>query len=391
LRTFGTLSNLENIDMKQITIYIAILATATILLFSGCKTPSSNSCDSDFDQLALLTNIGTNIIAPSYQTFATEAATLNSDALAFTANPTTSNLTTLRNQLQQIWLTWQTAGIFEFGPAATEELRSYMDNFPAFTVRMDTAIVTGTYDLTTETYSYTRGFPALDYLLYGIGATASDIVNQYTTDANATNRKQYLKDVTALILLKANTVNDAWKATGGNYLGTFVGTEGVANGKPLSDLVNQLNQGYEQFKNNKLMMPISAITSYIPLLPQNVEAYYSRTSLDLAIEAVTAVKNVFLGYTNGADNIGLDDYLIAVEAKKNNANLHTLIIDQYDLAISTLNDLKPSSLHDAINNNLNGVKAAYAAAQNQMVMTKTNMPSALCISITYIDNVDDGD
>jgi predicted lipoprotein len=377
--------------MKQITVCITILAMATILLFSGCKTPSSNSCDSDFDQLALLSNIGTNIIVPSYQTLAIEAATLNSDALTFASNPTTSNLTVLRNQLQQIWLTWQTAGIFQLGPAYTEQFRSHMDNFPVFTVRLDLAVTSGTYDLTTEAYSYARGFPALDYLLYGIGTTASDIVDQYTTDANASNRKQYLRDVTALILQKANTVNDAWKTDGGNYLATFIGTDGVASGKPLSDLVNQLNEGYEKFKNNKLLIPISAITSYIPLLPENVEAYYSRTSLDLAIAAVQAVKKVFLGYTNGADNIGLDDYLIAVEAKKNNANLHTLIIDQYDLAISTLNDLKPSSLHDAINNNLDGVKIAYAAAQNQMVLTKTDMASALCVSITYIDNVDDGD
>lgn len=377
--------------MQKIAIYANILGFVFLFSFIGCDPPANNTCATNFDQLSLLSNIGNNIIAPSYQTLATEADSLNIYTIAFAANPTTSNLTSLRNQLQKIWLTWQTASIFEFGPASTEDLRNFMDNFPVFTARLDTAIVTGNYDLATETYSYTRGFPALDYLLYGIGATPTDVVIQYTTDPNASNRKQYLKDVAALILQKSNTVNDAWKATGANYLNTFTSTDGVANGKPLSDLVNQLNLGFEFFKNNKLGTPISAKTAYVPLLPQNVEAYYSRTSLDLAIASVQAIKNVFLGYTNNSNNIGLDDYLIAAEAKKGGIDLHTAITDQYDLAINSLMALQPSTLHDAINNNLLAVKTAYANAQNQMVMTKTDMPSALCISITYIDNVDDGD
>lgn len=361
------------------------------LCFIGCDPNTNDPCASNFDQLALLSNIGNRIIAPTYQKFANEADSLNSAAITFTNAPSITTLASLRSQFQQTWTTWQSVAIFEFGPAATENLRSFMNNFPVFVTRLNDAITAGTYDLTTETYSYTRGFPALDYLLYGVGTTDNDVVIQYTSDAKAANRKQYLRNVAALIAQKANTVNNAWQPTGANYLATFAGTQGVANGKPLSDLVNQLSMSYELIKNNKLGTPISAKTSYIPLLPQNVEAYYSRISLDLALAAVEANKNVFLGKYNGLDSIGLDDFLIATAAKKGGQDLHTVILNQYDLAITNLNALKPSTLHDAINNNLNGVKAAYAAAQNQMVNIKTDMPSALCVNITYTDNVDDGD
>ncbi|MCH2022958.1 MAG: imelysin family protein [Saprospiraceae bacterium] len=371
--------------MKYITIIIITV------FFSNCTTPSTNNCATDFDQLSLLENIGNNIIIPTYQKLSTEASNLEQLATDFTNNPDQTNLINLRGQLQEIWLTWQTASIFEFGPAANEELRSHMNNFPVFTTRLESAIDSGSYDLTTEFYSYARGFPAIEYLIYGTDTTYSTVIQEFSTSTNSNNRKQMLKDLTALIQQKSNTVYDNWKATGANYLNTFTTTEGISNGKPMSDLVNQLNMNYELIKNYKLGIPISAKTNYNPLLPQNVEAYYSRKSLDLAIKGVEASKNVFIGYTNNNDNIGLDDYLQATNAKKGNEDLHTVIINQFDLALSTLNALSPSTLHDAINNNTEAVKSAYAAAQNQMVNTKTDMPSALCISITYVDIVNDGD
>lgn len=374
--------------MSKFTLFILIWVA---FFFSACDTPVNNACATTFDQLSLLSNIGNNIIVPTYQTLATEATNLDNSANDFTNNPSINTLTTLRNSLKTAWTTWQMAMIFEFGPAETEELRSYMNNYPVFVTRLNDAVTSGSYDLSSQTHSYTRGFPTVEYLLYGTGTTDSDIINQYTTDAEANNRKQFLKDVTALIKQKANAVHDAWKATGANYLNTFTSTEGVANGKPLSNLVNQLNQSYELVKNNKLGTPISAKQGYVPLLPKNVEAYYSRQSLELAIAALQASKKVFLGISNGSDGVGLDNYLAASAAKKGSEDLHTVIETQYDLAITSLTDLQPSSLYDAINNNIAGVKAAYAAAQNQVVNTKTDLPSALCISITYIDNVDDGD
>lgn len=375
----------------QKTFFWATAVFIFLCFLSSCKTDDNNTCATDFDQLSLLSNLGNNIILPSYQKLATDADDLDIAAIDFVNNPSVGNLTILRNLFQTTWTTWQTASIFEFGPAETEEMRSYMNNFPVFVTRLNDAISTGNYDLTTETYSYTRGFPALDYLLYGVANSDNDIVDLYSTASDASNRQQYLKDVTALIKQKANIVYDEWKTDGANYLNTFTSTEGVANGKPLSDLVNQLNQAYELFKNNKIGTPISAKTGYIPILPDNVEAVYSRQSLSLAIAAAKANKAVFLGLANGTDGTGLDDYLMATNATKGSEPLQNVIINQYDAAINALMDIQPNSLHDAINNTINDVKAAYAAAQNQVVHLKTDMPSALCISITYIDNVDDGD
>ncbi|MFK7798079.1 MAG: imelysin family protein [Aureispira sp.] len=377
-----------------------VLKFSLLLLLLGmgmaCQRPGDNSCATDFDQLSLLENVGDNIILPSYQALANETTQLETDALAFLATPSVSTLTTARAQFKKAWLAWQTAAIFEFGPADQEDLRNYCNNFPANLVRIRDGVATGTYDLSTPAYSFGRGFPALDYLLHGENMTDADIVDWYTTDTNASNRQQYLADVLTLLKQKTTTVWDAWSVSGGNYINTFTTTEGVANGKPLSDLVNQWNKNAELIKNNRLGDPISAKTGYIPLLPDNVEAFYSKYSLELVTRAVEAQQAVFLGSTFFAstveNGVGLDDYIEATGAQKGDKSLAVFINEQYTTTLTALQALQTSNnLYDAINNNLNGVKAAYAAAQNQVVSTKTDLPAALCVSITYIDNVDDGD
>ena len=93
----------------------------------------------------------------------------------------------------------------------------------------------------------------------------------------------------------------------------------------------------------------------------------------------------------GNDGVGIKEFLEATEAKKGDELLTVVIEAQYSETMSALNALQPSSLFDAISNNTEQVKTAYAAAQNQVVLIKTDLPAALCVNITYIDNVDDGD
>ena len=119
-------------------------------------------------------------------------------------------------------------------------------------------------------------------------------------------------------------------------------------------------------------------------------------SLDLALASVRASKDLFLGIGEGSSHNGqgLDDYLNAVEAARDNiaAPLATTISSQFDLATTQLEALRPlGSLQQAIRNDINAVKLPYAAIVNQIVYLKTDLPSLLCVSITYSDITDDGD
>lgn len=377
---------MHRICKKSILIGLFIM----IGIFHSCDELPSNACHSDFDKISMLENIGQNIILPNYTAFALLTDSLYQKTQAFIQTPDEASLSELRAIHFECWNQWQKVSLYEFGPAYDEQLRSHMNNFPVFVNRLEEGIQSGIYDLYSESYSYARGFPALDFLLYGNDSSAVRIIQSFSIDSLANNRISYLNDAVQQIKEKTATVAFGWSPTGGNYLNTFTSNESIASGAPLSNLINQLNLNYEFIKNNKLGIPISAKTSYIPLLPENVEAYFSKRSIELAITAIEASRELFLGNA-GTDSIGLDDFLISTGHRKGDELLSTLIDQQYQTALNELQAIFPNTLFDAINNQLDQVKIAYAAAQNQMIYTKTDLPAALCVNITYIDLVDDGD
>jgi hypothetical protein len=367
-----------------------------VLGFSACKDRNGDPCASDFDQAAMLQNVGNNIILPRYTTFNNLATQLKNDIDSFTAAPDAVRLATVRLSFVSCYLSYQRVAIFEFGPAETIQFRNQLNNFPLFTNRVAQVVVdSASYNLELPYFEYARGLPAVDYLLFGIAANDADIIAAYTTATEAAARKQYLRAVGQHIAAKSANVYDAWRSDGGNYLLTFTTNTGVATGTSLSFLVNQLSQNYELVKNNKIGTPIGAKVSYIAS-PEKVEALYSGISLDLALVSVRASKNLFLGITevNSENGQGLDDYLNAVEAARDEvANpLAATISGQFDLATTQLEALRPlGTFRQAIISDINATKLPYAAVANQIVYLKTDLPSLLCVSITYSDITDDGD
>ena len=360
--------------------YILFLGLAITFVY-GCK-PTDNSCATNFDQTALLTNIANNIISPSYDSLKLRVDALSVAVNAFTSAPSQLTLDSARTAYRNAGLIWQKAMIFEFGPAETYQLRASLNNFPVFEGRLEFAAQGGNYNLEIDSFSYTRGFPAIDYLLYAGATDDAGHIALFDTDSNAQKRRQFLLNVMAQIKSKTDAVHTGWAT----YKSTFIGTTGLSTGSPLSLLVNQLNQNYELFKNNKLGNPVGAKVSYIAS-PDKVEAKHSGLSLDFALASLYATREVF----TGKDGSGLDDFIAATGAEKDGQPLQNVILNQFNNIAASLEGLRPESLYNSILNNFNAVKTAYGQSQNQVVYLKTDMPSVLCISISYVDNTDDGD
>ena len=117
-----------------------------------------------------------------------------------------------------------------------------------------------------------------------------------------------------------------------------------------------------------------------------MEAYYSGYSLTLLQVSLQSSK--FL-YTGGI-RLGLDDYLIHAKAEKNGESLDNLIKQQFNNAIQAVDELD-APLSDFIESNQSDVVNAYNEVTKQVVNIKTDLPSVLCVAITYIDNPSDTD
>ncbi|HEY4323917.1 MAG TPA: imelysin family protein [Mucilaginibacter sp.] len=361
----------------------AFLAFTAFVLIQSCKKSdvwnSGDKASSAFDRTAMLTNISTNIIIPAYSSFQASAVNLDAAVSAFNTVPNSANLTTLQTAFQAVYKQWQATSVFEFGPAAQIQLRVNTNTYPADINQINSNITSGTYNPGLLSNLAAKGLPALDYLLFGVGADNNAIVAQYTTDANAANRKTYLAALSAELNTNATTVLNGWAT----YKSTFINANGTDVGSSVGLLTNQLVYDYEILKNFEIGIP-AGTQSMGTTYPQKVQAYYSKMSVQLALLHIQVLQNIY----KGGSGLGFDDYLTTVNAKYNSGSLNDAINNQFAAAIAKL-QLLTDPLSANIQNNNTAVLAAYTELQKLTVLLKTDMTSSLGILITYGDN--DGD
>lgn len=373
--------------MKLPKIYstVALLLSLSVLAGCGSDKEEDTSPKTDFDRQAMLTNYADNLIVPGYEAFAAKTTAMEGSVAAFATEPSTATLASVRAAYQEAYKAWQQVSIYEFGPSDEQMLRTNLNIYPTAASEIESNINSGSYDLQAAPSVDAKGFPALDYLLYG-APSEEEVVALYITDASATNRKQYLQEVASLISQRADAVYAGW--TSGNYTATFEQAAGTAVGSAVGNLVNQLNFDIDLTKRAKVGIPSGRFTAG-SALPEKVEAYYSGTSLELLKEAIRAEKAIFMGQTaSGTNGPGLDDYLDHVEAAYNGGALSEAIEAQFDAALAATEAVE-GPLSEAVTTQPEAVTAVYDAMQKLIVLTKTDMPAALGVTITYSDN--DGD
>ena len=154
-----------------------------VLLLGSCVEGPSGKTSDGFDRKAALTNWADNIITPAYQAFQSELTALEKATDTFVSSPTTTTF----EQLQADWLTaykaWQHIEMFNIGKAEEFYYHLKMNTYPCNKTIITNNIENQMHDLSAENASnYTaQGFPALDYLLYGL---EGDILQKYQGDSS---------------------------------------------------------------------------------------------------------------------------------------------------------------------------------------------------------------
>ncbi len=330
---------------------------------------------------ATLTNLGTNIILPAYQQLATTTAALDAAVTAFNSNPSSGTLTDVQAAFKTAYGSWAACSEFEFGPATDLFLTThFINSFPTDTVTIRNNVNGAAYAIDGLGNYAAQGFPALDYLLSANGSVTT--LARFTTDANAAGAKLYLAALSASIKTKATAVSNAWSASGGNYLKTFINATGVDAGSSLSLMVNAYVEDFDvNLQNYKVGIPIGLYgPSVLPISPTKVEAYYSGLSDQLLIKQVQAFQTSYLG--------GLDDKVAATSAVNNAQPLNDVIKAELTVLLTKIQAL-PDPLSTGIINNSPEITDAYTEIRKTTVLLKVDLPSALGIKISFQD--DDGD
>lgn len=385
----------QNISMKRILFsFLSIVGIFLLLVnFSACSKGSSGATApiTTTSKDSVLINIGTNIIVPSYQSLTISVNSLDSAIIDFNASPNATKLTNLQIIFKNAYVAWQFGSEYNgIGPASTlSPILTGLNLFPTTTSRIDSNIVNGNTSVNAFINASAKGFPALDYLLFGAGSN-SNILVSYTTGTNAANRKLYLAAVSADIKAEINAVNTAWSASGGNYLSTYVSGTGTSISGSLGLTINSMVQDFEILKNDCFGIPLGKQPpgTTLPVMPNEVEAYYSGVSIQLALTQLKAVQGIYLGTGAQGNGLGLNSYLVNAKAKYNGGLLSDTIKVRLAQVITDMQALKdPFSV--TIQSNTAAANTVYAELQKLVVLFKTDMCSALGILITFGDN--DGD
>ncbi|WP_207507099.1 imelysin family protein [Telluribacter humicola] len=372
------------------TTYFCVMLAIIWACGNGGEEPTPGTDTDNMDRKAMLTHMADNIIIPSYDNFRVKFDVMKSASDAFAATPNQTTLTAFRKAWEEAYIEWQKVELFDIGPGEVHTMRYYFNIYPADVQGIATNIANPASDLELPTSFARQGFPALDYLINGVGATDAEIVDYYTTTPEAAARRAYIKRVTDRMNSLLTMVINEWK---GSYRDSFISKTGLDISSSTSNLVNSYVMHFERYvRSGKFGIPSGAMLNGV-VAPEKVEAFYKKDlSLTLAKTAHQAVVDFFNGKNvkTGETGPSFSSYLTALGAKDSSTGktLAELINAQFAASKAKMDALQPN-LYNEIKTNNQAVKDVYTEMQKAVRMLKVDMASAMSITITYVDN--DGD
>jgi hypothetical protein len=378
--------------MKMKKYIIVSLLTLGALATYSCSDDDTVSTEEEgsnptFDRGVMLANWADNIIVPSFTDFGIKTSALEVATQTFVDNPTTVNLESLQASWFNAYISFQEVSLFEIGKAEEINYRIRLNAYPTSVSKIDDYIENGNVNFALPSSFDAQGFPALDYLLYGLGETNEETLGFYTTHTKADSYKTLLNGVSQTIHSLTEEVITSWT---GPFRDSFVtNTASSVNGS-VDKMTNDFIYYYEKsLRAGKVGIP-AGIFSNDPL-PQNVEALYkSDISKELLLASIETTRNFFNGehFDGTTAGIGFKDYLDFLNSIKGGDDLSVLINQQFNLAeekAKTLND----NFTIQIGNDNSKMLETYNELQRNVVFIKVDMLQALSIDVDYVDA--DGD
>lgn len=363
---------------------LIVLLMSLFLLSCGGEDDLVNDVSSDgFDREAMLNNWADNIIIPVYTDYETKLQTLKTATTSFTTTQNQTNLDALRMAYLEAYKTWQYVVLFSgIGKAAELNVNHWVNTYPTNAATIETNIANGSTNFSLSSTNTQQGFPALDYLFYGVGADDAAILTAY----NDANYRTYLTTVVdRLIALNTPVLND-WNDT---YKATFIASSGNSIGSSVNVMVNDYIFNYEKyFRIYKLGGPLAIFGGTVRA--QDVESYYGGQSKELCLAALDAIQDFFSGkhYSNTTEGDSFKSYLTYLDTMKDGEALAPLMVSQMEAARTQIN-LLSNSFSEQLENDTAPAYTAYTEIQKLVPMLKVDMMSAFNISFDYQDN--DGD
>ena len=369
--------------MKKLTILIlAVVGLVSCNSDNGGKEKPADN----FDRGAMLENWADNIIIPSFENFAGETQVLKEATEAFVQDPAPGTLSALRAAYREAYLEYQTIAMFKIGEAETLNYHSFLNIYPTTESAIITKAEANEFNLELPDSRAEQGFPAIDFLINGLGETDAEIISFYTGE-NAEGYKNYLSAVASRIDTLTDTVLVDWK---NSFRDTFVANTSSSSTGSVDRFTNDYVMYFEMdLRSGKIGIPAGGFSGNPA--PETAEAYYTEDfSKQLYLKAIESFQNFFNGrHFNGTQTgPSYKQYLEYLNSIRGGEDLAALINEQISNVKQQANSLNPD-LAEQVRTNNTLMLTAFDELQKAVVLLKTDMMQALNISVDYIDS--DGD
>lgn len=370
--------------MKKIILIFGFIAVLVACSSDNDKnTPANN-----FDRKAMLTNWADNIIIPSYQNYQSKVQILVSNTAAFTAAPTEAGLSDLRTSWLEAYKAYQYAAIYSFGMADQVSFTQCTNTYPTDAAGIESNITSGTYNLTLFSQFVRQGFPALDYLINGLGTNDTLIVGFYTSNTNASGYKTYLTAVSNRLKANADAILNDWNS---GFRDSYIANNGTAVSSSVSITTNTFVKFLERdVRTAKVGIPAGILSAGVTF-PEKVEGYYkSDVSKDLLLVSIKAAQDFFNGkhFDSTVTGESLKSYLDYLNSVRDGQKLSNVINNQF-ASVNTISNTLNNNFSQQVFSDNTKMVAVYNVIQQNVIYVKLDMMQALNITIDYVDG--DGD
>lgn len=272
--------------------------------------------------------------------------------------------------------------MFEIGKGEEINFRNYVNTYPADVAAIDANIASREYNLELPSTYAQQGFPAVDYLLYGLADTDEEIIKIYQEKAGVFT---YMLTVMDRMVDLTAQMEESWRSFTRD---DFVNNTSSSSTGSVDKFTNDYVMYFEKIlRSGKIGYPAGAFTGTPS--PQNVEAYYAD---DLSKELYQAALQSFYDFYLGKSEIGngpsYSQYLIYLDSMKDGENLDDLIKAQFAKVFAESEKLDDSFRTQIATDNA-VMLSNFDELQKLVVLLKLDMMQALSISVDYVDS--DGD
>ena len=363
---------------------LLILCTSILFLFSCGGGDSSDNTppnlSDDFDRVECLSNIYDNIAILSFQEFQLKLDNLDESSSYYIQNP--SDITAL-NSLRSSWfdayLVWQHIEVFSHFGKGEDILYGFKMNTYPTDINRTKNIINGIAQFN-PAFLDNQGFPALEYLIYGIEDSDEEILNTLNSPLSLS----LIGDIVSEMKSNTSLVYNWWLKN--RFM--IVNDNSSTATSSLNLLINDFIYHYEKgFRTNKFGIPAGYFSGG-QIFPEKTEGYYAGDiSKLLALSSLESIYNVFEGRKYNENTLIGESMYSYLNFLQEGVLADDILVklDNINISINNLdNDFAVQ-----INSNNDEILNTFNLIQSVVAKLKIDMTMAMGVGIDYISG--DGD